>query len=66
MSVGVLDPEDPFPLVSVSGAAVLETEGADEIFRELAIKYVGSAANAISEPGEVRLMVWVVAEHIIR
>ncbi|WP_460306252.1 hypothetical protein [Actinocorallia aurea] len=52
--------------MSVSGAAVLETEGADEIFRELAIKYVGSAANAISEPGEVRLMVWVVAEHIIR
>src|SRR5690348_2238417 len=41
VSVNVLDPEDPYHLVSVTGTARLEEEGADAVIDGLAKKYLG-------------------------
>jgi PPOX class probable F420-dependent enzyme len=41
VSLIVVDPEDPYRWVSVSGTAELDTEGADEEIDRLAKKYLG-------------------------
>ena len=41
VSVSMVDPNDAFRAVSVSGMAALEEEGADEVIDRLANKYLG-------------------------
>ncbi|WP_250284971.1 PPOX class F420-dependent oxidoreductase, partial [Frankia sp. CiP1_Cm_nod2] len=41
ISIGVLDPDDAYHLVSVSGTARLEADGADAVIDRLAKKYLG-------------------------
>lgn len=65
VSLGVLDPDDAFHLVSVSGTAILETEGADAVIDGLAKKYLGKDEYPYRQPGEERITVRIDAEKII-
>ncbi|MFC4062217.1 PPOX class F420-dependent oxidoreductase [Planomonospora corallina] len=65
VSVSVLDPGDPFHLVSVSGAARLELDGADTVIDHLAKKYLNVETYPYRQPGEQRVTVRVSPEHVI-
>ncbi|GII01497.1 PPOX class F420-dependent oxidoreductase [Planobispora takensis] len=65
VSVSVLDPKDPFHLVSVSGTAELELEGADEVIDRLANKYLGVETYPYRQPGEQRITVRVTPQRVI-
>ncbi|KAB2387885.1 PPOX class F420-dependent oxidoreductase [Actinomadura montaniterrae] len=64
VSVSVLDPDDPFHWVSVSGEAKLETEGAVEVINGLAKKYTGNDTYPVQE-GEVRLTVRITPDQVL-
>lgn len=64
LSVFVLDPEDPFRWLSVSGRAELTTEGADDHIDRLSKKYTGRDRYASHRPGEQRVTVRVHADRI--
>jgi len=57
MSLVVLDPEDPYRWVSISGSATLVHEGANEQIDRLAKKYTGAEAYAGHKPEETRVSV---------
>ncbi len=65
ISVSVLDPEDPFHWVSVSGSAVFEAEGADTVIDGLAKKYLGADSYPFRQAGEERLTVRIRPENVI-
>ncbi|MGW0067731.1 PPOX class F420-dependent oxidoreductase [Streptosporangium sandarakinum] len=65
VSVSVLDPENAFHLVSVSGTARLEEEGADEVIDRLAKKYLGVDTYPYRQPGEERVTVRVTPEQVV-
>ncbi|GGT01550.1 hypothetical protein GCM10010156_69350 [Planobispora rosea] len=65
VSVSVLDPEDAFHLVSVSGVARLELEGADRVIDGLANKYLGVDTYPYRQPGEQRITVRVTPDKVI-
>ncbi|MBG0816712.1 PPOX class F420-dependent oxidoreductase [Planomonospora sp. ID82291] len=65
VSVSVLDPQDPFHLVSVSGTARLELEGADAVIDRLAKKYLNVDSYPYRQPGEQRITVRVAPEQVI-
>jgi PPOX class probable F420-dependent enzyme len=65
VSVGVLDPGDPFHFVSISGTARLETEGADSVIDRLAKKYLGVDIYPNREPGERRITVRITPQELI-
>ncbi|WP_344972680.1 PPOX class F420-dependent oxidoreductase [Streptosporangium fragile] len=65
VSVSVLDPEDAFHLVSVSGDARLELEGADEVIDRLANKYLGVETYPYRQPDEQRITVRVTPGAVI-
>ncbi|WP_322763129.1 PPOX class F420-dependent oxidoreductase [Frankia sp. Cr2] len=65
VSVGVLDPENAFHLVSVSGSAQLETDGADAVIDRLAKKYLGVATYPFRTPDEQRVTVRVTPKTMI-
>ncbi|GHE44739.1 PPOX class F420-dependent enzyme [Streptosporangium violaceochromogenes] len=65
VSVSVLDPQDAFHLVSVSGTAELELEGADEVIDRLAGKYLGVETYPYRQPGERRVTVRVRPERVV-
>lgn len=65
MSVSVLDPENAFRFVSVSGTAELVLEGADAVIDGLAKKYLGVDAYPYRQPGEQRITVRVVPEKVV-
>ncbi|GIH93271.1 PPOX class F420-dependent oxidoreductase [Planobispora siamensis] len=65
VSVSVLDPKDPFHLVSVSGTAELEPEGADEVIDRLANKYLGVETYPYRQEGEQRITVRVTPQRVI-
>jgi PPOX class probable F420-dependent enzyme len=64
-AVSVLDPDDPFHYVSVSGTARLETEGADSVIDRLAEKYLGVDVYPYRQPGERRITVRITPQEII-
>jgi PPOX class probable F420-dependent enzyme len=64
-AVSVLDPDDPFHYVSVSGTARLETESADSVIDRLAEKYLGVDVYPYRQPGERRITVRITPEEII-
>lgn len=65
VSVSVLDPEDAHRLVSVSGTARLELEGADEVIDHLAKKYLGVESYPFRTPDERRVTVRVTPGDVI-
>ncbi|GAB3972764.1 hypothetical protein GCM10029978_050630 [Actinoallomurus acanthiterrae] len=65
VSISVLDPNDGFHAVSVSGEARLEEDGADEVIDGLAKKYLGVDTYPYRQPGEQRITVRVQPEKVI-
>jgi PPOX class probable F420-dependent enzyme len=57
VSLIVVDPEDPYRWVSVSGTAELSTEGADAEIDKLAKKYLGKDEYPWRSPDEQRINV---------
>jgi hypothetical protein len=57
VSLVVLDPNDPYRWVSVSGSATLVESGANEQIDRLAKKYTGADAYAGHKPEETRVTV---------
>ncbi|MFL6056152.1 MAG: TIGR03618 family F420-dependent PPOX class oxidoreductase, partial [Actinoallomurus sp.] len=65
VSISVLDPNDAFHAVSVSGQARLEEEGADEVIDRLANKYLGVDRYPYRSADERRVTVRVRPERVI-
>ena len=57
VSLLVLDPNDPYRWVSISGSATLVADGANEQIDRLAKKYTGADAYASHKPEETRVTV---------
>ena len=64
VSVLVVDRENPYAWVSVTGRAELTHEGADEHIDDLSEKYVGRRPYASRAPGEQRIKVIVRPERV--
>jgi PPOX class probable F420-dependent enzyme len=65
VSVSVLDPDNDHHLVSVSGEARFELEGADALIDRLAKKYLDADEYPFRRPDEQRVSVRVTPEHVI-
>jgi PPOX class probable F420-dependent enzyme len=57
VSLVVLDPDDPFHWISISGTATLVDEGANDQIDRLAKKYTGADAYQGHRPHETRVSV---------
>jgi PPOX class probable F420-dependent enzyme len=64
VSLTVVDPQDPYRWLSVSGEATLVDEGADEQIDRLAKKYIGADSYPFRQPGEKRVTVRITVEKI--
>jgi PPOX class probable F420-dependent enzyme len=64
VSVLVVDPENTYEWVAVSGTAELTTDGADEQIDRLAKKYLGKDEYPWRNPEEERIMVRIRPEHV--
>ena len=64
VSLTVVDPEDPYRWLSVSGRATLVDDGADEQIDRLAKKYIGADSYPFRQPGEERVSVRIAIEKI--
>ena len=64
ISLIVVDPENSYRWVSVSGKAELDTEGADEEIDKLAKKYLGQDEYPWRNPEEQRINVRIRPEHV--
>ena len=64
LSLVVVDPEDQYRWVSVSGRAELTTDGADEQIDKLAKKYLGKDTYPWHRPGQERIKVRIRVEHV--
>jgi PPOX class probable F420-dependent enzyme len=65
VSVSMVDPNDAFRAVSVSGQATLEEEGADAVIDRLANKYLGVDRYPYRSAEEQRITVRVRPERVI-
>ncbi len=65
VSLSVLDPENPYHLVSVTGTARLEEEGANAVIDGLAKKYLGVDSYPYRAEGEVRVTVRITPTHVV-
>lgn len=64
VSVLVVDPENTYKWVAVSGTAEITTEGADEQIDKLAKKYLGKDEYPWRDPSEQRVKVRITPEHV--
>ena len=64
VAITVVDPEDAYKWLSISGAAELTTEGADEQIDRLAKKYLGQDEYPWCEPNQQRISVRIRPERI--
>ena len=64
ISLIVVDPENPYRWVSVSGKAELDTTGADDEIDKLAKKYLGQDEYPWRNPEEERITVKIRPEHV--
>ena len=64
VSLTVVDPQDPYRWLSVSGTATLVNEGADAQIDRLAKKYIGADSYPFRQPGEQRVSVRIAVEKI--
>jgi PPOX class probable F420-dependent enzyme len=65
VSVSVLDPDDKYHYLSVSGTARFEEEGADAHIDRLAKKYLGADSYPFRQQGEQRITVRITPDHVI-
>jgi PPOX class probable F420-dependent enzyme len=65
VSISVLDPNDAFHAVSVSGEGRLEEDGADAVIDRLAKKYLGVDTYPYRTADERRITVRVTPERVI-
>jgi PPOX class probable F420-dependent enzyme len=63
-AITVVDPEDPYEWVSVSGPVEITTEGADEQIDQLAKKYLGKDEYPWRSPDEQRIKVRITPEKV--
>jgi PPOX class probable F420-dependent enzyme len=63
-AVTVVDPEDAYKWVTISGSAQLTTEGADEQIDHLAKKYLGKDEYPWRNPEEQRVKVRITPEKV--
>jgi PPOX class probable F420-dependent enzyme len=63
-SLLVVDPNDSYKWVAVSGRVELTEDGADAQIDKLAKKYVGADTYPWRRPDEQRVAVWITAEKI--
>ncbi len=63
-SLLMVDPNDPFKWVAVSGPAELTEEGADQQIDKLAKKYLGKDKYPWRNPEETRVKVLIEPEHV--
>lgn len=64
LSLVVVDPEDPYRWLKVSGTGTLVDEGADDQIDRLSLKYTGREKYASRQPGEQRVSVRIAAERV--
>ena len=64
VSLAVVDPQDPYRWLSVSGTATLVDEGADDQIDRLAKKYIGADSYPFRQPGERRVTVRIAVEKV--
>jgi PPOX class probable F420-dependent enzyme len=64
VSVTVVDPQDPYRWLSVSGTATLVDDGADGQIDRLAKKYIGADSYPFRQPGERRVSVRIAVEKL--
>ena len=64
VALTVVDPQDPYRWLSVSGTATLVDEGADEQIDRLAKKYIGADSYPFRQPGEQRVSVRIAVERV--
>jgi PPOX class probable F420-dependent enzyme len=64
LSLLVVDPEDTYRWVSISGTAELTTDGADGQIDRLAKKYLGKDEYPWRKPDEQRITVRINPEHV--
>lgn len=64
VSLAVVDPNDPYRWIAVSGTAQLVDEGADDHIDRLANKYIGADTYPFRQPGEQRVTVRIAVEKI--
>jgi PPOX class probable F420-dependent enzyme len=64
LSLIVIDSNDPYRWLAVSGWAELTTEGAEEQIHKLAKKYLGKDQYPWLRPGEQRITVRIHPEHV--
>jgi PPOX class probable F420-dependent enzyme len=65
VSLSVLDPNNPFHALSVSGEGRLEEDGADAVIDRLAKKYLGVDTYPYRTPDERRITVRIRPERVI-
>jgi PPOX class probable F420-dependent enzyme len=65
VSVSVLDPDDRYHFVSVSGRARLSTRDGNEVIDALAHKYLGPPAGPYQRPAGQRITVRVTPDHVV-
>lgn len=64
VAVSIVDPDDPYNVVVVRGTVESTEEGADAHIDSLARKYLGVDTYPMRQPGEVRIIYRVHADHI--
>ena len=64
VSLLVIDPNDPYKWVAVTGRAELTDEGADRQIDKLAKKYIGRDTYPWRNPDEQRVTVWIKPEAV--
>jgi PPOX class probable F420-dependent enzyme len=64
LSLIVVDPQDQYRWLSVSGTAELTTDGADEQIDKLAKKYLGQDRYPWHNPEQARIKVRIRVEHV--
>ncbi|MGH3136824.1 MAG: PPOX class F420-dependent oxidoreductase [Gaiellaceae bacterium] len=64
VSLTVVDPQDPYRWLSVSGTATLVDEGADDQIDRLAKKYIDADSYPFRQPGEQRVSVRIAIEKV--
>jgi len=64
VSLTVIDPQDPYRWLSLSGTATLTDDGADDQIDRLAKKYIGADSYPFRQPGERRVSVRIAVEKL--
>ena len=64
VSLTVVDPQDPYRWLSVSGTATLLDDGADGQIDRLAKKYIGADSYPFRQPGEQRVSVRIAIDQV--